>query len=642
MNLIFGAIGDIAFEVNEELINNYLRQNFNQTAVIACNGPPQVLIGHLDNGGVILGKAESSKASLYLLGNIYKPLPDWEGNLSPLDNPDKVVAYLLERYENIGEAFLDHLTGQYSVLLLDHNTESLYLATDPSGMRSWYIAKRADGLLFSTNLGTLAKMLGDRLSVDRSQEDFFLIYGFYPNNGTPYQGVTSMPSGALLKYRQKEIKKQKISYSNPWKNQPRFKTDDIESLDTLIDQLYDAFMSALEEQSADDKKAAVLLGGFDSALVASALHRLGKVVETFSFWYKESHYNQPHVDILAQYLNIKHNWIQITQDIFSNGLQNFSQIFNQPTNWPNYVIQTAYLCKIMRKAGFHFCYSGDGCDTVFLGYPGTYKRAVLLESLPTLPQWLVNFLIDLFGWKFLERSLGHPYRVILNLLRSLGRDMPARGFVSFRIMDEISLKQLRRDNVPEQAMSIEQLLRELSEPFRNLPTLRLAYHGKSLVSPNKNKMVGSSDQCGIAIFSPYLHPGLKAFASTLPESLCRPNEETPSSVTGKYVLMKMAEKKQLLPREVIYQRKVAGVDGPIDEWYAGPLNNTIMELLKDLPFVADQKYLRQLARQKIAEDIFKNKIMTDKVISHALSLLITYASFTREVGSRDNLYLPKK
>ena len=319
----------------------------------------------------------------------------------------------------------------------------------------------------------------------------------------------------------------------------------------------------------------------------------------------------------------------IDQDIFADGLESFSDRFNQPTNWPNYVIQTSHLCEEIRNNGINYCYSGDGCDTIFLGYPGTYKRAVLLNSFPTLPNFLVQLLISIFGWKYLDYKLGHPYRVFLNLLRALGRKMPARGFVSFRIMDELSLFQLRTDKVPLQNNTIEELLSQLSEPYANLPPLRLAYEGKSLVSPNKNKIIGSSDKNGISILSPYLHPGLKDFASSLPEDLFRPNETTKSQITGKYLLMQMAEEKKLLPDEVIYQAKVAGVDGPIDDWYAGPLNSKILGMLKHLPFEADQDYIKQLSRVKTSESLFKEKIMVDKVISHAISLLITYSSFTK-------------
>jgi hypothetical protein len=328
--------------------------------------------------------------------------------------------------------------------------------------------------------------------------------------------------------------------------------------------------------------------------------------------------------------------VHITQDIFSEGLLNFAQGFNQPTNWPNYVIQTAHLSRIIRDSGINYCYTGDGCDTIFLGYPGTHKRAMLLNSLPKLPSLLVQILIFIFGRDVLERHLGHPYRVFLNLIRSLQREKLSRGYVSFRIMDEVSLRQLRKGKPPLQSKDVEEILKELSRPYSKLPPLRLAYHGKSLVSPNKNKIIGSSDQNGIAILSPYLHPELKQFASSLPESLCRPNENTPSNVTGKYILMRMASENKLLPIDIIHQKKVAGVDGPIDEWYAGPLNNLVLDLLTDLPFDANIKYIKQLAKPKLAEKLFKDHIMIDNVISHALSLLLTYSRFTDISGPRND------
>lgn len=505
MNLIFGVAGQPS-GVNTDVVQAYISAQFGHELDWSSESD-LAQVGVLHDAGVICGQARSDAASVWILGGLYGELPEWTYEHSPLSVPNHAAEYLLHRYLNHGERFLDHVTGQYAVLVLDYVKQCVYLASDPSGMRTWYIHEGTQGLRFSTHVRSLAESLGDALQLDRSQEDFFLIYAFYPNLATPYKNIHSMPAGQLLRYDGQNTTTQAIAHGNPWEDQERFDTSSIQSMDVLTDRLYDAFMTALEEQSADADKAAVLLGGFDSALVASALRRLGKDVETFSFHYQESNFNQPHTDTLADYLKIRHHWIDISQDIFGDGLAQFSHGFNQPTNWPNYVIQTAYLSKVMRESGFHYCYSGDGCDTVFLGYPGTYRRAVLMESFPTLPKWLVSALVGLFAWKGLDYRLGHPYRVLLNLLRSFGRPMPTRGFVSFRIMDEIGLQQLRRDAVPIQRMSIEEQLHELAVPFGDLPSLRLAYAGKSLVSPNKNKMVGSSDQNGINILSPYLHPG---------------------------------------------------------------------------------------------------------------------------------------
>jgi hypothetical protein len=218
------------------------------------------------------------------------------------------------------------------------------------------------------------------------------------------------------------------------------------------------------------------------------------------------------------------------------------------------------------------------------------------------------------------------------MLRGLGRSQPARGYLSFHILDELSLRQLRRDGTPAGARNVDELVQELSAPFAALPTLRLAYQGKAAVSPNRNKLIGSSDLAGITILAPYMHAGLKKFALALPEELLRPSDRARSTVTGKYILMKMAEQKRLLPPEVIHQPKMAAVDGPIDDWYAGPLRGTLTGLMRGLPFDYDPAYVERLLDRKASEGFFKRYVMTDKVISHAASLLATYATFTGEAA----------
>ena len=119
----------------------------------------------------------------------------------------------------------------------------------------------------------------------------------------------------------------------------------------------------------------------------------------------------------------------------------------------------------MREDGIDYAYSGDGCDAVFLGYPGTYKRTLTFARLPQLPSWLVKTLISILARPTLDRAIGHPYRVAMNLLRATARPMPERAFLSFRVLDEITLTTLRQGNKPEQYETIEAISKRLSEPF---------------------------------------------------------------------------------------------------------------------------------------------------------------------------------
>jgi asparagine synthetase B (glutamine-hydrolysing) len=581
------------------------------------------------DSGVLVGHAGQDDVHLLFLGTLHHPLPEWRGG-APVDDPSVSADYLLDRFRRLDVKFLDGIPGQYAVVVCIPSQRRLLLASDPLGHRTLYCfhSGASDRRVFSTNLRVLAAMLGPSLEVDRSMEDFFLMHGFFPWGRTTYKGVTALDKGTILEWHEETTRRHTIEFANPWRGRFDAQTAAGAPESDVVEALYEGFMLALREQLTSEQRVGVLLGGFDSALVAAALHRLGKSVETFSFYYDDQRYNQPHVDTLQRALGHQHHWVKLTREKLAHGLRNFSTYFNQPTNWPNYVIQTADVCEQMRALGIRFCYTGDGCDSVFMGYPGTYRRAVAFENIPTLPRSASALLIKLLARPLLDRRLGHPYRVGLNMVRALGREMPTRGYLSFRIMDEVSIDQLRQGDRPEQELTPDDLGRQLSAPHRGLPGLRLAYLGKAAVSPNRNKMVGSSDRSGIALLSPYMHPGMKQLSLSLPEELCRPNQDTPSKVTGKYILMRMAEQKQLLPREVIYQPKVAAVDGPIDAWYAGPLRAVMLELMEGLPFAYSRRYVNSLLNQKLSESLFKRYVMTDKVISHAASLAATYASFT--------------
>lgn len=578
------------------------------------------------DGGAVAGAGEDDEAILVLLGSLHEPAPQWSGDGAAADDPNAAARYLLERWKRCGRRFLDGVAGAYCVALIDKKSGDLLLASDPFGGRNWFIAEENGCLAFSSRVRALAASGAARAQLDRSYEDFLLVHGFYPFGKTPYKNVRAQDKGEIMIWRDGAAAKDAISASGLWPEMTA-RANSLQSVEEAVELVHDGFMAALRDQlPSGNKKIAVLLGGFDSALVAAGAHRLGYEVETYSFFYEDAQYNQPHADTLAEHLGIRHHWVKITREIVEAGLGDFAHTFNQPTNWPNYVIQTAYLCDRIRENGITHCYSGDGCDAVFLGYPGTYQRAQMVASLPRAPKALSRAMLALASIPFLEKNIGHPYRVGLGLLRGLGRSEAARTTLSFRAMDELTLKNLRAA-APEGGRAIDEIVEELSAPHAELELMRRAYLGKAMVSPNRNKLIGSADASGVAILSPYMHPGFKAVALSLPVDLMRP-DGAQKSVTGKYILSRMAEEKGLLPPEIIHQKKMAAVDAPVDAWYAGAMRDFMTAQMRNLPFRINDRALQRLLDEKPAERWFRDRVMTDKVISHAASILATYASFT--------------
>lgn len=66
----------------------------------------------------------------------------------------------------------------------------------------------------------------------------------------------------------------------------------------------------------------------------------------------------------------------------------------------------------------------------------------------------------------------------------------------------------------------------------------------------------------------------------------------------------------------------------------GSLREDLLGLLADLPFEYDQEYINSLLQPKLAEELYRNHLTIGRYAMHAISMLTTYASFTRYGSSR--------
>ena len=389
-----------------------------------------------------MGKAVTEDYCLVLSGILQKPLPLWEG-ASPIDDPDASAEYLLARYLNEGRDFLDGIAGQFIVALSDFRESRVCLGSDPGGYRRIFYYFDKELFIYSSHLVLLNAAFDEGLEVDRSLEDFLLGYEFLPWNRTLFKNVSYPGPASLLECGKREIRTYKTKGEATEKSTQRLKETVNYQEEKLVKLLHDEFMKAVGELCPATDRVAVMLGGFDSALVASALTRLGKKVETFSFYFDDHSFNQAHTDTLSEFCGTKHTWVKITPEVILQGLSNYAKCFNFPVGQAHYLIQTAHICSVIREREYLYCFTGDGCDEIFLGYPTVHQRAKLFAGFGVLPAFLVQFLLYTFHWRFVEKHLGHVYRLARNVIQIAGRDMPARGHITNRIFDELSLETVR-------------------------------------------------------------------------------------------------------------------------------------------------------------------------------------------------------
>lgn len=586
-------------------------------------------ISLVSDGGPVGSLKTFANGCLAYSGVFHDPLPEGEPK-ADLTNPVAVAEWLVDRYRRKGPRFLDGLLGHYVVALVDDARGEVLLAADPYGARKLFVAERNGTLAFCSSLAGLARSSPAGIPLDRSLEDCLLSLEFLPWERTPLAGVKYLKPGTILRVSNGRIARDEVKVAG---FADAATAAGLQSEDALCEALDDLLRTSVLDQAPAGQKVAVLLGGVDSALIAAYLARAGREVETFTFHFDDNRYNQAFCDELASLLGIRHNWVPITPDVIRHGLTDYSTVFNQVSAIPHYLIQTAHVCRTIRARGFTRCLTGDGCDEIFLGYPSVYRRARLFMRLPSVPRVVTRTAETLLATPLVEDYAGHVARFSRNYLHILSRAQPARGHISNRIFDEYSLRRLRTAPPPPQDDDPERILGTLAHGLEGLSPLRLAYHGKAAVGLNKIKLEGSAGAAGVTLLSPYQHPRMTAFGRALPEALLRNASDAGTAATGKYIFFRTIERKDHLPKHMVYQRKASPVNAPVDYWYMGELRPLILDMLKDLPFSYDAAYVERMLAMKRPEEWFRSRISLARSVLHPVAMLATYANLNRTIRS---------
>ena len=566
-----------------------------------------------------LGTAVSEEGHTAFYGSAYG---QHEGRRFVVDRPIDSARTFHEIPGLSGRTAPAGIYGGYAVFLTRGDEFSAF--GDPSGLRPLFTGGTGDTQVVATH-PAFAAAAGGSIEIDRAHEDFFLIYGFHPFGETVYRGVKQLPANSTAAWRPagggtvEAVGHPRLPQTSDHRGKSR---------DELVEELGSLLEECTADQLPSTRQVGVLLGGFDSALVASLASRAGKNVTTYTYLFDDARFNQAHVDDLSRFLGTAHQWVPITAQAIWPLMEHFGRLFVQPTNWISYVCQTALVGERMRADGIRNVLTGDGCDALFMGFPGTFQRARVFAALPRLPAPVSDALVSVLARPSLERRGGHPYRMLLNLARATRRPMPERAFLTFRVLDELSLAQLDRRPPPPTEHAASDIAASLAAPFAQASLQKAAYISKGMVSPSKIKQLGLTDVHGLTLHAPYLHPKVKAFLADVPDELLRRSNEASLKDIGKGLLVECATRRGWLPPEVIHQRKMSAVDGPVDRWFQEDLGAVAQQAMQRLPFAYDKTYLSALSKDTFLARQYKRHLGSTGVASDAFSLLLSYSAFS--------------
>lgn len=459
---------------------------------------------------------------------------------------------ILHAYLRYGAAAIERLDGMFAIAIWDRRNNELLLARDRFGEKPLYYAHDARRLLFGSELKSLLQSPDCPREVQPEALTAYLTYGYVPSPLSIFSGVSKLPPGHWLRYRDGKVDLQRYWRPSLAQTCTLSEEDAAEKLAELLDR---AVSSRLV---SDVPFGAFLSGGLDSSTVVALMaQRMSLPVKTFSIGFNEAAFSElDDARQVARHLGTEHHELVVEPDataLLEQLVWHFDEPFADSSAVPTFLVSQ------LARRHVKMVLTGDGGDELFGGYD-RYLKLLAMERLGALrgPAGTVlhaagAMLPDPFGDRLhrIGERLQLPFDQRYLSGVALMRPDTAHG-LNPRAGGE------RHYALPALAETGADLGAGRS-PLDRAVAIDLQSYLPDDILVKLDRMAMANSLEGRA---PFLHPELAAFALSLPVSLrVRGNR-------GKYLLREVASR-WLPPRAITKPKQ--GFAIPLGQWFRGPL-----------------------------------------------------------------------
>lgn len=309
----------------------------------------------------------------------YRQLRDELGVSSDALHSTGDTAVALHMLGESGAAAIPRFRGMFAIAFWNASRRELLLARDPLGIKPLYIAVNPEpdadwSLMFASEVRALlaSGLLRDR-KLDPRAAASMIWNGFVIGPGTAIRGVESVWPGQLQIFGARGRRaRSEFHWSIP---------DPPATPDVHEAELADALRESVRLHLVSDVPVAVFLSaGIDSSTVANLAQRAGGTpVHTFTLAFEEEELNEGRIARrIAEAIGTTHREVVLSESHFVNRLDAALESLDQPTFDG---INSYYMSRAVREAGFKVALVGTGGDELFGGYRS-------FGDLPALRHWI--------------------------------------------------------------------------------------------------------------------------------------------------------------------------------------------------------------------------------------------------------------
>jgi asparagine synthase (glutamine-hydrolysing) len=278
---------------------------------------------------------------------------------------------LLQSFAEYGPAMLTRLRGMYAFGIWDEQTQELFLARDPYGIKPLYYAEADGHLCFASQVKALREVPGVDLREEPAGHVGFFVWGSVPEPWTLFRGIHCLPSGSWIRAGRDGIKEMR-RFDSPVEAFLHFAPRDMPGSEGECDERVHA---ALEEsmrahQIADVPVAIFLSAGIDSSMMAALVSEEHRDLEALTLGFDKLRGTPadetPGAIQVAEWYGVRQHCRFVGQEMFVEHRQRLIEQMDQPSIDG---VNTYLISWLARERGFKVAISGLGGDEVFGGYP---------------------------------------------------------------------------------------------------------------------------------------------------------------------------------------------------------------------------------------------------------------------------------
>lgn len=467
---------------------------------------------------------------------------------------------ILALYQQFGAQMLPFLRGMYAFAIWDDENEGVFLARDPYGIKPLYLAQTPDGLWFASQVKSLLHVPQVDLSPAPAGHAGFFLWGSVPEPYSLYKGIRALRSGHSL-WMQRGQEPQIQQFASLSKSLAE--AHPLPQDESVAVRLQSAIHDTVRAHFASDVPVATFLSaGLDSSTILATAadifphHDLKALTLGF-----EAYRGTPNDETAGAALIAKQYEVPLqTQTIgladFTSEANHFLHAMDQPSIDG---VNTYFIAKMAKQAGYKVALSGIGGDELFGGY-GSFKQipqAVKLVRATGIPRKFGRIFRQCIE-RYLTRITSPKYGGLLEYGSTVeGAYLLRRGlFMPWELPEVLDpdLAIAGLEELETSSFEMEELKRLERHPLR----LQVGFLESTRYM--RNQLLRDADWAGMAHSVEIRTPLVDFFL--LKQIAWLLGSKSPPS---KLAMAKTPN--QALPDEILYRKKT-GFAVPVREWLA--------------------------------------------------------------------------